>query len=110
MVSIQMTTLKTIKCWLLDGSITYEECEWIRKIGARVEITGSEYEDFNYHGTAYKLFKSQGSIKIYTENEESETLLLLKYSECIQLLEWAIDIGECTLSEVNIETYDAKTW
>lgn len=99
----------TIKCWLLDGVITFEEAKWIHEIGARVDISPAEHEDFEYHGRIFKMYKSRGSIKIYTRDEDAETLLLLKYSDRLQLstTEWVVDTGECTLSEVNIEAYNA---
>ena len=106
-----MTPIR-IKCWILGGFITYEEAVWIHEIGARLEITTHEFEDINYYGQTHKMFKSYGSIKIYTQNEDAETLLLLKYSNRLTLSkkEWAIDTGWCALSEINIEAHDAKTW
>lgn len=95
--------------WRLEGTLTREELKWLRNNNCQISVSPVESIDLHYHGHTFQTVGARSYITIWSNSEEMDTLLRLKYTDKIVNIkqEWTMDTGECTLSEVKI---NAEAW
>lgn len=103
-MAVQGLDIKIATTWALLEATT-DELMWAGSVGAQVSVT-QETVDLGYHWQALKMALGNRLIEIYSESEEIDTLLILRFTDrLIQVrTEGILSQDTCTLSETNFES------
>jgi hypothetical protein len=100
----QVPDIKIATTWAVLEA-TDDELMWAGSIGAQVSCT-QETVDVGYHWQALKMALGNRLIEIYSESEEINTLLRLRFTDRLVPVrtDRILSQDTCTLSETNFES------
>lgn len=79
---------KLIKIWVIADNLdfTAADAEYCTSVGIQFEVAHEKKQNIDYYGRTYQFAGSPRTIKLFTFDEKSESMLQLRYGSRVMLL------------------------
>lgn len=79
--------MRTVKIWMLD-SVEPSDIEYLKGANIPIEMTQEHRQEITAGGQIFYFAGSPPMVKLITVDEKSESMLQLKYSHRVRLLQY----------------------
>lgn len=79
--------MRTVKIWILD-CVDATDIEYLKGANIQFEVTESHRQEISAGGQIFYFVGSPPVVKLFTFDEKSESMLQLKYSHRVKLLQY----------------------
>lgn len=82
--------MRTVKIWILD-SVDPIDIEYLKGANIQIEITQEHRQEITAGGQTFHYVGSPPMVRLITVDEKSESMLQLKYSHRVKLLQYYLE-------------------